>query len=40
MGCLWVGGGVAGETEAGPVAGVPMHIMGWRRERGGAWPGF
>lgn len=33
-------GGVAGETEAGPVAGVPGHIMGWRRERGGAWTGF
>lgn len=26
--------------EAEPVAGVPGHIMGWRRERGGAWPGF
>lgn len=31
---------VSRETEAGPVARVPGHIMGWRRERGGAWPGF
>lgn len=44
MGCLAGGGGVGGvvvrETEAGPIAEVPGHIMGWRRERGGAWPVF